>query len=56
MFRMALNIAHAVPGEVAYLEDRPMFVEVARRLGIHGILHTGLASTQAQLAELGLSL
>ena len=56
IYRIALNISHARPEQVVYIDDRPMFVEVAQSLGIHGIVHTNAASTQARLAEYGLSL
>lgn len=54
IFRLALDIAQVAPEQVAYLEDRPMFVEVANSLGMHGIRHTDLASTRAALSGLGL--
>jgi len=56
MYRMALDISQAAPEEVAYLEDRPMFVDIANELGIRGILHTDYASTRAKLDALGLGL
>lgn len=56
IYRVALDIAQVQPGQVIYIDDRPMFVEVARGLGINGIHHTGLESTRAALAEAGLSL
>ena len=55
IYRMALDVAHALPEQVAYVEDRPLFVQVARGLGIQGIMHRDLASTRAALAELGLT-
>ena len=55
IFKIALDIAQVRPEQVAYIEDRPMFVNIASKLGIHGIYHTGLDSTQAALAGLGLS-
>lgn len=55
IYRIALDIAQVSPEQVAYIDDRPMFVEVARSLGLAGIIHTGFASTRAALAELGLS-
>jgi putative hydrolase of the HAD superfamily len=55
IYRMALDIAQVSPEQVAYLEDRAMFVSVAQDLGIQGILHTGYQSTQTALAALGLS-
>ena len=55
MFRIALDIAQVSPAQVVYIDDRPMFVEVALGLGIAGIIHTGLESTRAALAGLGLA-
>jgi putative hydrolase of the HAD superfamily len=40
---------------VAYIDDRPLFVEVAGSLGIHGIIHRDYSTTRAGLAALGLS-
>ncbi|HJV36747.1 HAD family phosphatase [Geomonas sp.] len=56
MFRIALDLAQAEASRVIYLEDRPMFVEVARGLGLNGILHTGREETERQLADFGLVL
>jgi putative hydrolase of the HAD superfamily len=47
--------AAAAP-RVVYIEDRDMFVDVAKNLGIQGILHTGYESTRRALSSLGLSL
>jgi len=54
IFKMACDLVQAKPQEVVYIEDREMFVEVAGTMGIHGIVHRGLDSTRAALAELGL--
>ena len=56
IFRLALDVAQVPPAQVAYLDDRDLFVEIARDLGIHGIHHTGFASTRAAFTALGLSL
>jgi putative hydrolase of the HAD superfamily len=56
IFRVALDIAQADPRRVAYIEDRPMFVEVAASLGMHAIWHHGFESTCEHLAALGLTL
>src|SRR4249920_2826727 len=40
IFRIALDTAQVNPKQVVYLEDRPMFVQVAKHLGIHGLRHT----------------
>ncbi|MCB2188984.1 MAG: HAD family phosphatase [Deltaproteobacteria bacterium] len=56
IYRLALDGAQCAPSRAVYLDDRAMFVEVARKLGIHGIHHHGLENTRARLAELGLAL
>ena len=56
IFRVALDIAQAEPRHVAYIEDRPMFVEVAASLGMNAIWHRGFESTRDQLAAMGLTL
>jgi len=54
IFRFALDVAQVEPARVAYLEDRPMFVDVARGLGLQAIRHTDIDSTRAALAARGL--
>jgi putative hydrolase of the HAD superfamily len=54
MYRIALDISQSTPEEVAYIDDRPLFVEVANSLGIHGIQHVDLSTTRSKLGELGL--
>ncbi len=54
IFRLALDIAQLPAQKVIYIENTPMFVEVAEGLGIRSILHTDPASTRTQLAALGL--
>ncbi len=56
IYRIALDISQVRPEEVAYLDDRKMFVDVARSLGIQGIYHTGYESTVAMLKDMGLGL
>lgn len=53
IFKVALDIAHVDPEKVIYLEDRPMFVQVADTLGIRGIIHQDYESTKKQLADFG---
>ena len=54
IFRMALDVAQIPAQQTVYLEDRAMFVDIARGLGIQGILHRDYQSTLAALARLGL--
>jgi len=55
IYRIALDIAQVPIEEVLYIEDRLMFVEVARGMGIRSIHHTGVDSTRENLASLGLT-
>lgn len=54
IFKLALDIAHARPEEVVYIDDRAMFVHVADRLGIKGIIHKDIEETKEKLAGFGL--
>ena len=54
IFNIALDISQSSPRQVAYIDDRRLFVEVASGLGIHGIQHTDFSSTNRKLNELGL--
>jgi putative hydrolase of the HAD superfamily len=54
IFRYALDIAQAPARRVVYIENTPMFVQIAESLGIRSILHTDYVSTCAKLASLGL--
>jgi putative hydrolase of the HAD superfamily len=54
IFRIALDTAQVNPKQVVYLEDRPMFVQVAQHLGIHGLRHTDFNSTCRKLEKFGL--
>ncbi|PWU08895.1 MAG: hydrolase [Verrucomicrobia bacterium] len=56
IYRLALDVAQVKPEQVAYIEDRDLLVEVASKLGIHGIHHREEANTREALAQLGLTL
>jgi putative hydrolase of the HAD superfamily len=55
IFRLALDVAQADPAQVVYVDDRPMFAEVAGRLGMREIWHRDLDQTRAAFAALGLT-
>ena len=55
IFRMALDIAQVPVGQVIYIDDRAMFFQIAKSLGIHGIHHADFKSTRAKLAAFGLN-
>jgi putative hydrolase of the HAD superfamily len=54
IFRLALDIAQAPARQVLYIENTPMFVQIAEGLGIRSILHTDYGSTRVRLASFGL--
>lgn len=54
IFRLALDIAQAPARQVVYIENTPMFVQIAEGLGIRSILHTDYRSTCAKLSSFGL--
>ncbi len=55
LFQLALDVAQVEAGQVVYVDDRAMFVQVARSLGMHCLHHTSYAKTRDILAGLGLS-
>ena len=54
IFRLALGTAQVPAGRVVYIDNTPMYVQIARGLGIRSILHTDYRSTRAKLAAFGL--
>ena len=56
IFRLALDIAQVPAKHAAYIDDMPMFADVARDLGIRSIQHKNYLSTSNELAEMGLTI
>ncbi len=56
IYKTALDISQVDPGDVLYLDDRHMFIEVAATLGINGIHHKKFETTKGELAKYGLAL
>jgi putative hydrolase of the HAD superfamily len=54
IFRLALDIAQTPARHVLYIENTPMFVQIAKGLGIRSFLHTDYESTYAKLTSFGL--
>ena len=54
IFRLALDIAQVPARQVVYIENTPMFVQIAEGLGIRSILHTKYRPTCVALASVGL--
>lgn len=58
IWKIALDIAQVPREEVVYIDDRPMFVQVAQGLGLRAICHSNkdVVKTKGQLAAMGLTL
>jgi len=55
IFRLALDIAQVQASQAVFIDNTPMFVQIAEGLGIQSILHTDCKSTRARLSALGLN-
>jgi putative hydrolase of the HAD superfamily len=56
IYQIALDIAQVPPKQVVYIDDRQMFIDVARSMGIQGIHHTSYETTRETLEGLGASI
>jgi len=54
IFRLALDVSQTPARKVVYIDNTPMFVQIAEGMGIRSILHTDYESTRAKLVSLGL--
>lgn len=55
IYELALDIAYAKPAEALYFDDRLMFIQVARSLGINGVQHISVEQTRQELVQYGLT-
>ncbi len=51
IFKIALDTAQVAPGQVLYLEDRPMFVQVAETIGIKGLHHVDYKTSLEKISK-----
>ncbi|MFZ1080518.1 MAG: HAD family phosphatase [Candidatus Kryptoniota bacterium] len=56
IYQIALEVAQASPENCVYIDDRKMFVEVAKGFGLRTIHHTDFVTTKAMLEQLGLGI
>jgi HAD superfamily hydrolase (TIGR01509 family) len=54
IFRLALDLAQAVAAQAVFIDNTSMFVEIAERLGMHGVVHVDYESTCTKLASFGM--
>lgn len=52
IYYMALEMAQVSPQEVIYIDDRPMLVEIGKKLGIQSIHHIQFEQTEMELTNL----
>jgi putative hydrolase of the HAD superfamily len=55
IFKLALDLAQVRPAQVVFIDNTPMFVQIAEGLGMHGIVHRDCKSTRTELSKLGLN-
>lgn len=56
IFRVAIDVAQVAVHEIVYIDDRPLFVQVAESLGLKGIVHKDYDSTIEELKMIGLEI
>ncbi|MEP6711913.1 MAG: HAD-IA family hydrolase [Ferruginibacter sp.] len=56
IFRLAVDVAQTPKQHLLYIDDRPLFVQVAAAEGIKGIIHSGYEATVMKLETFGLKL
>ncbi len=49
IYRIALDLVQVPADQIIYVDDRPLFVDVARSLGIKSILHVNVENTRNAL-------
>ena len=54
IFRIAIDVAQVPVGKIVYIDDRPLFVQVAESLGLKGIVHTDHDDTVNKRRSMGL--
>lgn len=54
IWQTALDFAQVAPEEVIYVDDRPVFIQAAKQLGLHTIHHTDVGSTREAFKAFGL--
>src|SRR5262249_37995921 len=55
IFRMALDMAQTPPDQTVYVDDRPLFVEVAQSVGLRAVQHISYQQTCEEFRQMGLA-
>jgi putative hydrolase of the HAD superfamily len=56
IFKLALDVAQTPARQIVYIENTPLFVQIAEGMGIRSILHTDYKTTCTKLVSLGLNI
>ncbi len=56
IYRIAFDVGQVSPHDAVYIDDRPMFAQIAAALGLRSISHKSYETTRLALARQGLSL
>ena len=56
IFKLSLDIAQTPARQIVYIDNTPLFVQIAEEFGMRGLLHTDYQTTAAKLAAFGLRL
>ncbi|MEO5642614.1 MAG: HAD hydrolase-like protein [Bacteroidia bacterium] len=56
IFKLAIDIAQSEENNALYIDDRQLFIEIARGLGVNGIQFTDLEEVKNKLKDFDLSL
>jgi putative hydrolase of the HAD superfamily len=54
IYRLALDLSQTEPENIFYIDDRGLYIEVAKSLGINGVQHQEFQKTVAAFEALGL--
>jgi putative hydrolase of the HAD superfamily len=54
IWQLGLDLAQVTTDEAIYVDDRPMFVDVAAEMGFTALQHTSLEDTAEKFRNLGL--
>lgn len=52
IYQIAINLAQINPHDIIYIEDRPLLVEIGRKIGFRSIRHTHIDATKKLLEDL----
>ena len=56
IFQLAFDMVQTPPAQIVFIDNTPLFTDIAKHMGMHTIEHQNYDSSRAQFAALGLSL